>query len=88
MPYFERGRRLEVGERVEIGVGPKKAEVEVWGDNLAIVNAPKSDVYLGKHNKKTGKFIPSMTRIAGRAVVEKESISSNKLRGEIAWRKK
>lgn len=88
MPYFERDRRLEAGERVNIGVGPKKAEVEVWGDNLAIVNAPISDVFLGKHNKKTGKFMPSMSRIAGRAIVEKESISSNKFRGEIAWRRK
>lgn len=88
MPYFERGRRLEVGERVKIGVGSKKAEIEVWGDNLALVTAPKHDVYLGKHDKKTGKFIASMTMIIGRSVVEKESISSNKSRGEIVWRKK
>lgn len=88
MPYFERDRRLEIGERVNIGVGPKKAEVEVWGNNLALVSAPTNDVFLGKHDKKTGKFIPSLVRIIGRAIVEKESISSNKLRGEIAWRKK
>lgn len=88
MPYFEKDRRLEVGERVEIGRGHDKAEVEVWGDNLAIVNAPTNDVFLGRHDRKTGKFKPSMTRIAGRAIVERESISSNKLRGEIVWRKK
>lgn len=87
-PYYESGRRLSVGDRVNFGVGSKKAELEVWGDNLAIVTTSANrDVYVGKANKKTGE-LSSVSIIAGRAVIDQESVSTNKRRPEIVWRNK
>ena len=66
MPFYERlsDRRLEVGKTVRIGPGSKKAEVDIWGDNLALVSPGNTTNFTPKgkdvSNSKPGLIINNL----------------------------
>ena len=95
MPYRkEDGTKLNVGDVVKFGPGPRLTTVDIFGDNFAMVSPPDGrDVYVGNVDKKTGHFreypmtfMP--TEGDKRRIVERQSISGNQRRMKITWTKK
>jgi len=92
MPFYERlsDRRLEVGKTVRIGPGSKKAEVDIWGDNLALVSPGKERsngfFHTGDYDERTKKFKGFIKEMSERLVVEQKSISTHRRYPQIIWK--
>ncbi len=92
MPFRkEDATRLNVGDVVKFGPGPRITTVDIFGDNFAMISPPEGrDVYVGDVDKKTGRFkkypITFMpTEGDRRMIVDRQSISGNRRRMRVTW---
>lgn len=95
-PFYESERRLQIGEVIKIGPGPKKTTVEPLNDDHALVT-PLYDrpVYVGRAKPRGGNVLPDLQHFRnypeerqGKVVLCRESVSTHRRRPQIVWRKK